>query len=117
MEDKELTNVIKSCLRKSLNYTETRDFLLDSGEYNQADVIKILQREYVKYKTRVSRTSMVAGLILLTVFPLVRWYFKHDETGFEISYKPMVFGVVIILTSFISLQRAKEAVRRFEEFR
>lgn len=100
-----------------MNYTETRDYILDSGEYKQADVIKILQREYVRYKTKASRVSMIAGFIILTIFPLVHWYFNHSEADYETDYKPIAFGIVIIASSFVSFQRAKAAARRFEEFR
>lgn len=116
MEDKELKTVIKLCLDKRMNYTETRNYLLESGSYDSKEVIQVLQREYVKHKTKVSKISMILGLIMLTVFPLVRWYVEHDETGFETSYKPMIFGLVLMAMSFISFQRAKADARRQEEF-
>jgi hypothetical protein len=115
MGNEKLAKKIKSCLRKRMHYTEIRNSLLNSGEYEYAVVIKTLQREYVNHKTKASRVSLIAGLIMLTIFPLVHWYVEHNESDYEISYKPIVFGVVIIFSSFISLQRAKAAARRFEE--
>ena len=116
MESEGLTKEVKSCLRKRMSYTETRNYILDSDEYKQADVIKVLQREYVRYKTKASRISMIAGFVMLTIFPLVHWYFNHSEADYETDYRPIVFGVVIIASSFVSFQRAKAAARRYGEF-
>lgn len=99
-----------------MSYVETRNYLLDSGKYEHVTVTKVLQREYVKHKTKASRTSMLSGLIILTVFPLVHWYFNHSKADYETDYKPMVFGIVIIASAFVSFQRAKAAARRYEEF-
>lgn len=115
MENTELKKEIKSCFRKHMNYTETRDYILDLSEYEHNAVIRILQREYVKHKTKTSRVSMLSGLIMLIVFPLVHWYFNHNEIDYETDYKPMVFGIVIIASAFVSFQRAKAAAQRFEE--
>lgn len=115
-EKPSVENEINSCFRKRMNYTETRNYLLDLGEYEHIAVVKTLQSEYVKHKTKTSRISMLLGLIMLTVFPLVHWYFNHNEIDYETDFRPMVFGIVIIASAFVSFQRAKAAARRFEEF-
>jgi hypothetical protein len=53
---------------------------------------------------------------MLTVFPLVHWYFNHSKADYETDYRPMVFGIVIIASAFVSFQRAKAAARRSEGF-
>lgn len=116
MENKALLEDIKRCLRKRMNYRETREYLLMFDKYEQHAVISSLQKEYVKHKTKTSRTSMVAGFVMLTLFPLVHWLFEHNASDYEIGYKPMIFGVVIIASSFVSFQRAQATTRRYEEF-
>ncbi len=116
MENKALLEDIKRCLRKRMNYRETREYLLKFDKYEQQAVISSLQKEYVKHKTKTSRTSMVAGFVMLTVFPLVHWLFEHRASDYEIDYRPIIFGIVIMASAFVSFQRARAAARRYEEF-
>lgn len=116
VENPSVENEVKSCFRKRMSYVETREYLLDLGKYENVTVIKVLQREYVKHKTKASKSGMFGGFVLLLVFPLVDWMFNHQEPDYEFYYKPMIFGVVIFASSFVSFQRAKAAARRYEEF-
>lgn len=116
VEKRSLENEVKSCFRKRMSYVETREYLLDLGKYDYQIFIPILQKEYINHKTKFAWYSLVLGVAYITY----RVFELYTERGFEDSslrdFRHIVVGSVIVIIALISIQRAKAAARRYEEF-